>query len=170
MHLVQKGELLAKIKEELTRLKKESSATDKLFDDFKKLIRILTEENKMDEEWEKFAIHFDKVNTDFLKSLKQSYQNLSANELKLCAYLLMNLSSKEIAQLMNISVTSIGKSKKSLIFKLMAKSYRIIPEPGLHNLYNSKTRQELLSDTKFGEDIVKPILIGNFSCYFSKMI
>ncbi|WP_431212844.1 triple tyrosine motif-containing protein [Puia sp. P3] len=105
MHLVQKGELLSNIRDELVRLKKagngngEGSTTD----EFKKMLRILEEENKMDKDWEQFAVHFDKVHSDFLRILKSAYPSLSAHEMKLCAYLRMNLSSKEIAQLENIS-------------------------------------------------------------------
>lgn len=120
MHLVQKGELLSGIREELMRMKKggnmgngEGSA-----DEFKKMLRILGEENKMDKDWEQFAVHFDKVHSDFLKILKSTYPTLSAHELKLCAYLRMNLSSKEIAQLENISTRGVEISRYRLRKKL----------------------------------------------------
>jgi DNA-binding CsgD family transcriptional regulator len=117
MHLVQKGELLTKIKEELVKFKK-LAENGKPAEDFKKIIKILNEEEKMDDDWEHFAIHFDKVHSDFLIALKQKYPILSANELKLCAYLRMNLSSKEIAQLMNISVRGVEISRYRLRKKL----------------------------------------------------
>lgn len=113
MHLVQKGELLANVKEEMGRLKKGTNG-DKPPDDFKKILRILDEENKMDKDWDHFAVHFDKVHSDFLRTVKAKYPNLSAHELKLCAYLVMNLSSKEIAQLMNISVRGVEISRYRL--------------------------------------------------------
>ena len=117
MHLVQKGELLGNIREELMRMKKESNG-DGTTDEFKKMLRILGEENKMDKDWEQFAIHFDKVHSDFLQILKSSYPALSAHELKLCAYLRMNLSSKEIAQLENISTRGVEISRYRLRKKL----------------------------------------------------
>jgi DNA-binding CsgD family transcriptional regulator len=113
MHLVKKGELLTKIKEELTKLKKRSADLKEL-EEVKKLLKILQEEDKMDEDWEHFAFHFDKVHADFLRELKNKYPKLSPNELKLCAYLRMNLSSKEIAQLMNISVRGVEISRYRL--------------------------------------------------------
>ena len=116
MHLVQKGELLSKIKDQLTHLKKENLHDSS--SDFKKIIHMMAEENKRDRDWEQFALHFDKTHSDFLKALKERYPNLSANELKLCAYLLMNLSSKEIAQLMNISVRGVEISRYRLRKKL----------------------------------------------------
>lgn len=117
MHLLQKSELLVKIKDELTRLKKQSDQPQSQ-DEFKKIIKTLNDEDKMDKDWEHFSMHFDKVHTDFLVVLKQRYPLLSANELKLCAYLRMNLSSKEIAQLMNISVRGVEISRYRLRKKL----------------------------------------------------
>ena len=117
MHLMQKGELLSSIKDELVRLKK-TNGTDRPADDFKKILQILKEENKLDKDWEQFAIHFDTVHSGFLKILKQKVPNVSAHDLKMCAYLRMNLSSKEIAQLENISVRGVEISRYRLRKKL----------------------------------------------------
>ena len=117
MHLVQKGDLLSKVKDELTRLKK-NSGSELAPDDFKKLIRALKEEDHLDEEWNQFATHFDALNLNFLRSIKKSYPNLTPNELKLCAYLHMNLCSKEIAQHMKISVRGVEISRYRLRKKL----------------------------------------------------
>ncbi|WP_018617237.1 ligand-binding sensor domain-containing protein [Segetibacter koreensis] len=117
MRLVHKGDILSKIKEELVRIRKASNA-ENVSDDFKKLIRALKEEDKMDEEWDQFAGHFDNVHRDFLKFIKDAYPNLTPNELKLCTYLFMNLSTKEIAQLMNISVRGVEISRYRLRKKL----------------------------------------------------
>ena len=117
MHLVQKGELLGKVKEQMLKLKKHSDG-DKDADDLKKILRTLSEEDKMDQQWEEFSVHFDRVHSDFLTVIKAKYPNLSANELKTCAYLRMNLSTKEIAQLMNISVRGVEISRYRLRKKL----------------------------------------------------
>jgi ligand-binding sensor domain-containing protein/DNA-binding CsgD family transcriptional regulator len=117
MHLVQKGEFLTKIKEELQRLNKSGKDKEEL-DEVKKLLRTLSDEEKMDNDWEQFAVHFNKVHSDFLIKLKEKFPNLGAHELKLCAYLRMNLSSKEIAQLMNISVRGVEISRYRLRKKL----------------------------------------------------
>jgi DNA-binding CsgD family transcriptional regulator len=91
---------------------------DHVSGEFKKLLKILGEDNKIDDNWEHFAHHFDKVHTDFLVVLKNRYPGLTANELKLCAYLRMNLSSKEIAQLMNISIRGVEIGRYRLRKKL----------------------------------------------------
>jgi DNA-binding CsgD family transcriptional regulator len=117
MHLVQKGELLTKIKEELNRTMKVLD-NEKAAAELKKMIKVLSEDDKMDKDWEHFAQHFDKVHSDFVVSLKEKHPTITPNELKLCAYLRMNLSTKEIAQLMNISVRGIEISRYRLRKKL----------------------------------------------------
>lgn len=117
MHLVQKGELLGNIKEEMSRIKKNANG-HAAPDEFKRIMRILSEENKMDKDWEQFAQHFDHVHSDFLSHIKLTYPHLSPHELKLCAYLRMNLSSKEIAQLESISVRGVEIGRYRLRKKL----------------------------------------------------
>jgi len=117
MHLLKKGELLTKIKSGLSQLIKEIDNTHAIAE-LKKMVKTLNEDEHLDEEWENFSNHFDKVHSDFLSELKEIHPNVSANELKLSAYLRMNLSTKEIAQLMNISVRGVEISRYRLRKKL----------------------------------------------------
>lgn len=121
MHLVQKGELLGKIREELSRSLKNKN-TEIAVQDFKKVIRMMMEDTKVDEDWSHFVFHFDRVHGDFLMLLKAKYPTLTNYELKLCAYLRMNLSSKEMAQLMNITVRGVELSRYRLRKKLQIPS------------------------------------------------
>lgn len=117
MHLVQKREMLGKIRDDLNGLLKKID-NEQVSNEFKKLLKILGEDNKIDDNWEQFAHHFDKVHTDFLVALKKRHASLTSSELKLCAYLRMNLSSKEIAQLMNISIRGVEIGRYRLRKKL----------------------------------------------------
>ena len=117
MHLVQKGELLTKIKTNLSQLTK-GLENDKAVSEIKKIIKVLGEDDKMDTDWEHFAQHFDKVHSDFVTTLKEKHPTITPNEIKLSAYLRMNLSTKEIAQLMNISVRGIEISRYRLRKKI----------------------------------------------------
>jgi len=117
MHLVQKREMLGKIREDLNVLLKKID-NEHLSNEFKKVLKVLVEDNKTDDHWDQFAHHFDNVHTDFLVLLKNRHPQLTANELKLCAYLRMNLSSKEIAQLMNISIRGVEIGRYRLRKKL----------------------------------------------------
>ena len=117
MHLVQRGELLSKVKEDLSRQMKQADA-DKTVDDLKRMVKALGEDERIDRDWKNFAQHFDSVHSDFLSAVKAKHPNLTANELKLCAYLRMSLASKEIAPLLNISVRGVEISRYRLRKKL----------------------------------------------------
>lgn len=121
MHLVKKGELFTKIKGELAHVMK-GLDNPMAAAELKKMIKTLSEDDNMDKEWENFTKHFDKVHGDFVIGLKEKHPAITGNELKLCAYLRMNLSTKEIAQLMNISVRGVEISRYRLRKKLMISS------------------------------------------------
>ncbi|MDB5200814.1 MAG: transcriptional regulator [Ferruginibacter sp.] len=114
MHLVERSDALAKVKEELQKLYKNTGNNH----DVKKTIQFLNDVEKNNSNWDQFASHFDEVNNDFLKKLKGKFPNLSNNDLKVCAYLQLNLSSKEIAQLANISLRGVEISRYRLRKKL----------------------------------------------------
>lgn len=117
MHLVKKGELLTKIKKDLSQVSKEIRNPEAV-SAIKQMVKKVGEDDKLDEEWEHFARHFDNVHSDYISNLKAKHPNLTGNELKLCANLRMNLSSKEIAQLMNISVRGVEIGRYRLRKKL----------------------------------------------------
>jgi DNA-binding CsgD family transcriptional regulator len=87
--------------------------------ELKKVLKALSEEEKLDEEWEHFSHHFNSVHGDFLTILKNKFPSLKPHELRLCAYLRMNLSSKEIAPLMSISVRGVEISRYRLRKKMV---------------------------------------------------
>lgn len=117
MHLVQKGELLSKIKSDLSHIAK-TLDNEKAVASIKKMMKVLGEDERIDNDWEHFAQHFDKVNSDFIRILKENHPDITPNEIKLSTYLHMNLSTKEIAQLMNISVRGIEISRYRLRKKI----------------------------------------------------
>lgn len=114
MHLVERSDALLKVKDELQRLHKKTGENH----DIKKAIQLLNDVEKNNANWEQFATHFDEINNDFLKKLKSKYPALTNTDLKMCTYLHLKLSSKEIAQLMNISVRGVEISRYRLRKKL----------------------------------------------------
>ena len=110
MSIIKKNELLTKIKEELNYLK------DK--DLVKPVIYIIDKSLKQNDDWEFFQEAFNNADSGFLKKVKTLHPSLSPNDLKLCAYLRLNLSSKEIAPLLNISSRSVEIKRYRLRKKL----------------------------------------------------
>jgi DNA-binding CsgD family transcriptional regulator len=117
MHLVDRGRLLLNIKEELNdRLKKLN--TPDLTYQFRSVFKLLSDTEKSDDDWKNFAIYFDQVHNNFLLTMKNKFPSLSSTDLKLCAYLRLNLTSKEIAQLLNISLKGVEISRYRIRKKL----------------------------------------------------
>ncbi len=100
LSIIKKNELLYKVKDQLT-----SAVENK--DTIRPIINIIEQSLKQNDDWEMFKEAFDNADRKFLKNLKKAHPNLSPNDIKLCAYLRLNLSSKEIAPLLNISARSI---------------------------------------------------------------
>jgi DNA-binding CsgD family transcriptional regulator len=117
MNLVHKMEMLSKLKADLVQYK-ETPEKEKSVKEFQKIIKTIDKELDHDHEWEQFAIHFDNVHTNYLKKLKEQYPDLTASELKLAAYLRLSITTKEIAQLMNISIRGVETSRYRLRKKL----------------------------------------------------
>ncbi|SIN74788.1 triple tyrosine motif-containing protein [Chitinophaga niabensis] len=116
MHLVQRGKLLFNIKEEL--LQTIQKITPSPLPSFKKVLRLFDEAEENTEDWEQFSRHFDEVHNNFLSILKKRCSDLSTTDMKLCAYLRINLTTKEIAQSMGISVRGVETSRYRLRKKL----------------------------------------------------
>ena len=106
MDLIHKNKFLAKITEELEKLKKMTS-DELLRGKISSLITKIDKDVDHDKQWEVFETAFDDVHEDFLNRLKSRYPTLTPKELRLCAYLRMNISTKEIAPLMNISIRGV---------------------------------------------------------------
>lgn len=117
MHLLTKNELIGGIKNKLNgTLNQEDKREIK-----KNINRILKEINQnanLDKDWEQFEVHFDRVHRDFNKRLKEAFPELTPQEIKLCAYLRLNFTTKEIAQLLHISVRGVEISRYRLRKKL----------------------------------------------------
>lgn len=116
MHLVQRGKLLSKIRAELMPLINEDQGEYSA--NVKRVLRLLDDSDKADSDWHHFSIHFDHVHSNYLSILKEKFPQLSSNDLKLCAYLKMNLTTKEMAQLMNITIRAVEVSRYRLRKKI----------------------------------------------------
>jgi DNA-binding CsgD family transcriptional regulator len=68
--------------------------------------------------WEEFELRFNKVNSEFYQKLANLYPDLTLNEKRLCAFLLMNMTTKEISSITGQSVDAIGKARTRLRKKL----------------------------------------------------
>ncbi len=75
-----------------------------------KLKMLLTRLLRMDKSWRKFVLHFERVCPSFTKRLLLKYPNLSQNDLRLCAYIKIGTTNKEISVISNINEGSVRKT------------------------------------------------------------
>ncbi|MCX2481391.1 triple tyrosine motif-containing protein [Pedobacter sp. MC2016-15] len=117
MSLVYKNELLQKLSEEMLRLKDKDGK--KVADDHIRKVQKIIDEGMNDErDWNLFETSFNEAHGSFFKKLKANHPDLVPNDLKLCAYLHMNMSSKEMASLLNISLRGVEIRRYRLRKKL----------------------------------------------------
>jgi ligand-binding sensor domain-containing protein/DNA-binding CsgD family transcriptional regulator len=110
MSIIRKNQFLNSIKDQL----KESESTEQV----KSVIRTIDRNINNSDDWKFFEEAFNNADKGFLKKIKKSHPELSSNDLRLCAYLRLNLSSKEIAPLLNISVRSVEVKRYRLRKKI----------------------------------------------------
>ena len=115
LHLVQKNTFLEELKENLENLK---NSPDKFKMEFRRIVMLLKKEKASDKDWETFKTYFSEVHNDFDQKLKTLYADISEKEIRLAAFLRMNLTTKEIAATLNVLPDSILKSKYRLKKKL----------------------------------------------------
>ena len=113
--VINKNEMFNKIQNELKKLLIKEPKYKK---DTETIMREIKNNIKFDNDWENFKKHFDEVHKGFFDRLQQKAVNLTSNDLRFCAYLRINLNTKEIAQLLNIQPVSVYKIRNRIRKKL----------------------------------------------------
>lgn len=121
LNVIRKNEILFSIKKNVTGLLKsidESTDSKTLKRKTLQLISLIDTNIEHDTDFEKFMNSFDQLHKNFFKILDSSFPNLSRNDKLLCAYTMMDFSSKEIAPLLNISLRGVEIARYRLRKKL----------------------------------------------------
>lgn len=105
-----RNELLEKIISNISAVSENKAIND--------YIKELKGHLKTDSKWEEFISHFEKVNPGFLKSLKSKHPNLTKKDIRFLCYLYMNLGTKEICDIFNITPQAFWKRKQRLSEKM----------------------------------------------------
>ncbi len=121
MNIIHKNEFLNDLKQEIV------AAKNKLKDhegraNLNKLNLMISQNISIDRDREKFQLHVDEQNSRFLQLLSESFPTITENEKRLATLLRLNLSSKEIASILNISPKSVEMNRYRLRKKLMVPS------------------------------------------------
>jgi len=116
IHLINKNALLSTVKTNLEHLMKKNGEAP--YDELRRIIHNIDNNLSSDGDWKQFELHFNNVHGNFTHRLLQEYPKLTPQEVKLSAYLRLNLTTKEIAHLLNISVRGVEISRYRLRKKL----------------------------------------------------
>lgn len=115
LHLVQKNTFIQELKENLEKIKK----SPELFKvEFRRLVMLLKKESAEDKDWEVFKSYFSEVHNNFDQKIRALATDITEKEIRLASFLRMNLTTKEIASMLNVLPDSVLKSKYRLKKKL----------------------------------------------------
>jgi DNA-binding CsgD family transcriptional regulator len=116
LYIVQKNELLTKLKTQIKDLNK--LYPENKHQGLQDIESTLQRSLYLDADWPKFKLHFEQVHPHFFENLQANHPNLTKNEVRLYAYFHIKLSTKEIAALLNIDPASVRQAKSRLYKKM----------------------------------------------------
>ena len=120
-NIMRKNEILIDLIASLHKIDDNVNAqmpTEKISKQIRHLQKQIQENIEHDNDWHRFEENFDVVYENFLGRLSKSFPQLNITDRRLCAYLKMGLSSKEIAPLLNMSVRSVEMTRYRLRKKM----------------------------------------------------
>ena len=106
--MAHKNELLIELKQNLIDYEKKPDGN------LKSLFRKLDYELKNENYWNEFNLYFNELDHHFLDLITQAHPKLTKNDLRMCSLIRMNLSSKEVASLLNISLRAVEQGRYRL--------------------------------------------------------
>jgi phosphate/sulfate permease len=117
MSIIHKNEFLNELKEEIIKIKA-NIKDQEIRLGLNKLSLMITQDLSIDRDREKFQMHINEQNSNFIHKLSESFPSITDNEKRLASLLRLNLSSKEIASILNISPKSVEMNRYRLRKKL----------------------------------------------------
>ncbi|MBT8393212.1 MAG: hypothetical protein KJN66_00035, partial [Bacteroidia bacterium] len=114
MQLMQNNEFIQQVQDRIGATLDEGGSKQEL----RNIIKTIEQELSHQDSWDQFAYHFDQVHGNYLEKLSESNIHLSPREIKLAAFLRMNMSSKEISKLLNITTRGVELARYRLRKKL----------------------------------------------------
>jgi hypothetical protein len=112
LNMVQRNKFLIDLKKDIELTSDSLGAEDR-----RKMRSLLNKLNitlNNEKDWEKFRLYFEQINQDFYNKLKEVNPDLSINDKRICALIKLELSSSEIAQVLNIAPNSIKSARYRL--------------------------------------------------------
>lgn len=113
LQMINKNEALNKLKNKLQEIQNSGNVSN-----LNPILNSIDSNFQLDDEWQRFKLHFEAVNNQFFDRLNNSYPDLTSYEIKLCVYLKIGLTTKEISQMLNTSIDAVNKARQRLRKKI----------------------------------------------------
>jgi DNA-binding CsgD family transcriptional regulator len=84
----------------------------------KEIIREINRQTDVENQWEQFRVHFESIHKSFFVKLRKNTLGLTQTDLQLCAYIKLNMATKEISKLLNITPESVNTHRYRLRKKM----------------------------------------------------
>jgi ligand-binding sensor domain-containing protein/DNA-binding CsgD family transcriptional regulator len=117
INILHKNEIMLNLKKEMQNLYLEKNLNKRDYN-IKRLMRIIENEISTKKDLEVFDSNFNAVHEEFIKNLKEKYPTLNQNDHRLCTFIKMNKSTKEIATFLNMSIRGVETSRYRLRKKM----------------------------------------------------
>jgi DNA-binding CsgD family transcriptional regulator len=127
MNIIQKNEMLAKLQRKISKYLLRSDLHDSHFE-FQELDRIVKQTLQLDKDRDTFELFIEQANQGFYQRLKEMYPSLSDKEQRLAALIRLNLSTKEIADVLNITAKSVEINRYRMRKKIQLPSSESLSE------------------------------------------
>lgn len=116
MLIANKNEVFNKLKKLAERIKE--TFAEKGNDEVREIISEIDRQTDMQDQWDEFKLHFESIHKSFFKGMRARCPGITQHDMQLCAYIKLNLNTKEIARLMNITPESVNTHRYRLRKKL----------------------------------------------------
>ena len=116
LNLAQKNTVMQNVREGINELLPSIEKENK--QKVSKLLKVIDYSLESEKDWDEFRMYFEKVHSSFFEKMKLQHPDLTQGDLKLCALISLNLSMKEMAELMGISPESVKMARHRLRKKL----------------------------------------------------
>lgn len=113
LQMINKNEALNNLKNKLQEIQNTGNVNN-----LNPILNSIESNFQLDDEWQRFKLHFEAVNNQFFDKLNKSYPDLTSYEIKLCVYLKIGLTTKEISQMLNTSIDAVNKARQRLRKKI----------------------------------------------------
>lgn len=124
LSVISHNDFLDGLKKEILSQQQSGTYTKRFFD---KLVHMIDENISSEDEWAIFQTNFDRIHENFFIKLKERYPDLTPGDLRLCALLRLNMPTKDMARMQNLTTRGVEAARYRLRKKLdLPEGYNLV--------------------------------------------